>query len=117
MNIASSEGIALSELEDITGTGADGRVTKNDILGYVASKKGSGGYSSSASIESSNQPGSSIPSSVNKAGNIEIIEMDRMRRLIADHMTKSKSTSAHVTSFAEADVTNLVQWREANKSI
>lgn len=117
MNIASSEGIALSELEDITGTGADGRVTKNDILGYVASKKGSGGYSSSASIESSNQPGSSIPSSVNKAGNIEIIEMDRMRRLIADHMTKSKSTSAHVTSFAEADVTNLVQWREANKKV
>jgi 2-oxoglutarate dehydrogenase E2 component (dihydrolipoamide succinyltransferase) len=118
MNIATSEGIALSELESINGTGADGRITKNDILGYLAKKK-----SGEEQFGLSNDNPSHIESYANIApvgkasGNVEIIEMDRMRRLIADHMTKSKSISAHVTSFAEADVTNMVQWREANKQI
>jgi 2-oxoglutarate dehydrogenase E2 component (dihydrolipoamide succinyltransferase) len=118
MNIATSEGIDLSELASITGTGAEGRVTKNDILGYVANKKGGQTrYAPHTFSEYNNPSNASISAGGITSGNVEIIEMDRMRRLIADHMTKSKSTSAHVTSFAEADVTNMVQWREANKKI
>ena len=115
MNIASSEGIGLSELEQIIGTGNEGRVTKTDILNYVAQKK-TGQPSVSHFIKSNTSTDNySTPSTGTTSGNVEIIEMDRMRRLIADHMIMSKSTSAHVTSFAEADVTNIVQWREANK--
>jgi 2-oxoglutarate dehydrogenase E2 component (dihydrolipoamide succinyltransferase) len=116
MNIASSEGIGLAELEQIIGTGNEGRVTKTDILNYVAQKK-TGQPTVTHFIKSNTSTDSySTPSSTGTtSGNVEIIEMDRMRRLIADHMIMSKSTSAHVTSFAEADVTNIVQWREANK--
>jgi 2-oxoglutarate dehydrogenase E2 component (dihydrolipoamide succinyltransferase) len=114
MNIASSEGIALSELENMIGTGSDGRVTKTDILQYISNKKS--GQSSSlhgqTDFSSMQQPAQQFYSG---SGNVDVIEMDRMRKLIADHMTKSKSTSAHVTSFAEADVTNMVTWRDANK--
>lgn len=117
MNIATSEGIALSELESIVGTGADGRITKNDILGYLAKKKSGQTHLVSPDTYSQDQSYANISSAGKPSGNVEIIEMDRMRRLIADHMTKSKSISAHVTSFAEADVTNMVQWREANKKI
>lgn len=118
MNIATSEGIALSELESINGTGADGRITKNDVLGYLANKK-SGKVILGSSFDNHTPDAShiNIPPTGKVSGNVEIIEMDRMRRLIADHMTKSKSTSAHVTSFAEADVTNMVQWRETNKKV
>lgn len=117
MNIATSEGIALSELESINGSGADGRITKNDILGYLAKKKSSHqtDFVSTAENHTQDQSYSNISTTGKSSGNVEIIEMDRMRRLIADHMTRSKSTSAHVTSFAEADVTNMVQWREENK--
>ena len=114
MNIATSEGIPLSELELITGTGSDGRVTKSDILQYISTKKtGSAPSSQGPSNYSATQQ--TTPSYTSTSRNVEVIEMDRMRRLIADHMTKSKSTSAHVTSFAEADVTNMVAWRDANK--
>ena len=114
MNIASSEGIQLSELENITGTGNDGRVTKTDILNYVQSKKSTPSHTASAfTNESETFPQTFFQSSTDTA---EVIEMDRMRKLIADHMVKSKATSAHVTSFAEADVTNMVMWREATKS-
>lgn len=114
MNIASSEGIALAELENIHGTGTDGRVTKTDILQYIAHKK-FGKDSSSQNKSAFGTLYEPVQPSFNNTGSVEIIEMDRMRRLIADHMTKSKSTSAHVTSFAEADVTNMVAWRDANK--
>lgn len=140
LNIANSEGVSLSELERIPGTGTDGRVSKKDILAYVADKK-SGKVApapttaapvqaaprfESAAIkvnESSSAPiaiqsGSgklSDPSAVVVSGNTEIVEMDRMRKLIAKHMVDSKHTSPHVTSFAEADVTNMVQWREKVK--
>ncbi len=130
LNIAASEGISMTELERIAGTGNEGRVTKKDILQYVSEKK-SGGRSQQS--EAANKEAVLITSqkttSVSEnaqlttqdsrlttySGNVEIIEMDRMRKLIADHMVRSKHTSPHVTSFTEADVTNLVMWREKVK--
>lgn len=125
LNIASSEGISMSELENIHGTGNEGRVTKKDIINYVANRKA--GIPATAAptqaITAAEAPVAqtiaaqpSVPSpapqtSVFTGGNAEIIEMDRMRKLIADHMVKSKATSPHVTSFTEADVTNIVNWR------
>ncbi|MEY3432835.1 MAG: hypothetical protein RL131_771 [Bacteroidota bacterium] len=125
MNIATSEGIPLSELEQITGTGNEGRVTKQDVLNYLENKK----HRPSSSIKSNTEnleprdtqpPTSRFYSTADSSAqgaSTEVIEMDRMRRLIADHMIKSKEISAHVTSFAEADVTHLVKWREKNKSV
>jgi 2-oxoglutarate dehydrogenase E2 component (dihydrolipoamide succinyltransferase) len=132
LNIAAGEGISLSELENISGTGQDGRVSKKDILSYVANKK-SGHYQSTTDdrrpaneVRSHNIEDRSVTNddrrlttevsssslSTISSGNVEIVEMDRMRKLIAKHMTDSKNISAHVTSFAECDVTNLVHWRE-----
>jgi 2-oxoglutarate dehydrogenase E2 component (dihydrolipoamide succinyltransferase) len=124
LNIAASEGIALQELEHITGTGNEGRVTKKDILQYVSERK-----NAKPNRQESNAPNqgemtihrepvqqsSSHTQVTSYQGNVEIIEMDRMRKLIADHMVRSKHTSPHVTSFTEADVTNLVMWRERVK--
>lgn len=142
LNIAASEGISMTELEKIPGTGSEGRVSKKDILQYVSDKKqgktvgnpqsavGSQHQAVSSQPSSvvsrqpaigSSQPSGSQPSSTNYqppttySGNVEIIEMDRMRKLIADHMVRSKHTSPHVTSFTEADVTNLVMWRDKVK--
>ena len=119
-NIAESEGVSMAELEAIAGTGEGGRVTKKDILGYLPSRG-----SAPAPIAAHSAPPptaapalvaapASAPALVPAAGD-EIIEMDRMRRLIADHMVMSKRTSPHVTSFVEADVTNLVLWRDKVK--
>lgn len=123
LNIAQSEGISISVLESIHGTGQDGRVTKKDILAYVANQSGSPkpAYSTEQPVAITtapiqNQVTVSTPvAEVSYQGNVEIIEMDRMRKLIAKHMVDSKRTSAHVTSFAECDVTNLVLWRERIK--
>lgn len=127
LNIAQQEGIGMAELENIPGTGQEGRVSKKDILAYVANKGIIGkpqGTSqqpqSSAVVTTDNrQPVTDQPSTNNVpavyTGNVEVIEMDRMRKLIAKHMTDSKRTSAHVTSFAECDVTSLVLWREKVK--
>ena len=129
LNIASNEGISLSELERIPGTGNEGRVTKKDILSYVGKRKDGNGYQShlaftepaytaeSAGSRTYTEDNTRQPEPVisNYGGNVEIQEMDRMRRLIAEHMVRSKQTSPHVTSFSEADVTNLVQWREKEK--
>ena len=131
LNIAQQEGIGMVELEKIPGTGQDGRVSKKDILSYIANGR-----------TSEPQPESLHPLPVDKpiekpviqetnnqvalakervdieksySGNVEIIEMDRMRKMISKHMVDSKHTSAHVTSFAECDVTNLVLWREKVK--
>ena len=125
LNIAQSEGISMSELENIPGTGQDGRVSKKDILSYVANRgKGTSQPQQPAQAPSA-QPASQVtvlpqstPASqapVVYQGNVEIIEMDRMRKMIAKHMVDSKQTSPHVTSFAECDVTNLVQWRDRVK--
>jgi 2-oxoglutarate dehydrogenase E2 component (dihydrolipoamide succinyltransferase) len=129
LNIAAQEGVSMGELEKIPGTGNEGRVTKKDILQYVSERKLAGSSAKRADSEQSQfvipinkveqreeRPSVSSESQLTTyTGNVEIIEMDRMRKLIADHMVRSKQTSAHVTSFTEADVTNLVMWREKIK--
>ena len=131
LNIAANEGVSMNELEKIPGTGNEGRVTKKDILQYVSDKK-AGRFSTAAGKQPTavenryqNQDEQTIvnrPSFDNGAlptvysGNVEIVELDRMRKLIAQHMVNSKHTSPHVTSFSESDVTNLVQWRDRVKN-
>ena len=120
LNIAGKEGIGMAELENVPGTGNEGRVTKKDILDYVANRGNMPAPSAAPAVVAAPAapvaaapaaaPSASVPS-----GNVEIIEMDRMRKLIADHMVRSKATSPHVTSFTEADVTNLVKWRDKVK--
>lgn len=123
LNIAAKEGIGMQELEQIPGTGNEGRVTKKDILSYLKNRTGAPAQSAPASQTAPASTAASASSAVvhqpqpavQHGNNVEIIEMDRMRKLIAEHMVRSVSTSPHVTSFTEADVTNLVKWREANK--
>ncbi len=128
LNIAASEGISMSELEQIPGTGNEGRVTKKDILQYVSNRKAAGprkqesaqpqpDYSQpqKTAVEPNAQLSTQSSQITTYSGNVEIIEMDRMRKLIAEHMVRSKHTSPHVTSFTEADVTNLVMWRDKVK--
>lgn len=121
LNIARTEGIGMSELEQITGTGNEGRVTKKDILAHVADRKNGKSAAPVAQPAVSSTPASAVKSETPKAPSVslnsgdEIIEMDRMRKLIADHMVMSKRVSPHVTSFVEADVTNMVLWREKVK--
>ena len=110
-NIAKEENIAVAELETIPGSGTEGRVTKKDILAYVQNRKLGQSISVGSNRANSNAP--LVPASIS-AGD-EIIEMDRMRKMIADRMVDSKRVSAHVTSFVEADVTNIVFWRNKNK--
>jgi 2-oxoglutarate dehydrogenase E2 component (dihydrolipoamide succinyltransferase) len=115
-NIAKQEGISMSELEAIKGSGMNERVTKEDLLKHIQKKEKPGIIPQSVPVVPvPSQPAYSSPS-VSVSGNTEIIEMDRMRKLIADHMVMSKHTSPHVTSFVEADVTNLVKWREKIKN-
>jgi 2-oxoglutarate dehydrogenase E2 component (dihydrolipoamide succinyltransferase) len=167
LSIANSEGLPLSELENIRGTGNEGRVTKRDILQHIADKKAGKPSAPALNIQKTQtaqaelqqqqptsaiqhpietklpQPQTASEPDINVAslnvetkvapatnetaaaseqsfsvptGNVEIVEMDRMRKLIAKHMVSSKQTSAHVTSFAEADVTNMVMWREKVKN-
>lgn len=127
LNIAASEGVSMAELEAIPGTGNEGRVTKKDILQYVSTRKAGGAKSIPGGQRdpmvipiAKVQPDTSGTNTTANAittytGNVEVIEMDRMRKLIADHMVRSKHTSPHVTSFTEADVTNLVMWRDKVK--
>ncbi|RXK87196.1 dihydrolipoamide acetyltransferase family protein [Filimonas effusa] len=154
LNIANSEGISLTELENIPGTGNEGRVTKKDILQYVAARKSGAATQPAAATTaqpaapqpapaqttapaqtaapiatapaaapastpaSPAQPAAAAPAAPsisNPSGNVEIVEMDRMRKLIAKHMVDSVHTSPHVTSFAEADVTHMVLWRDRIK--
>jgi 2-oxoglutarate dehydrogenase E2 component (dihydrolipoamide succinyltransferase) len=129
--IAQTEGIGQVELDRIAGTGSEGRVTKKDILDHVANR--SKVTVSTAIDQSPNRPIAQSPNHpvtqspshpINQStsqpitsinGGVEIIEMDRMRKLIADHMVMSKHTSPHVTSFVEVDVTNMVNWRNKIK--
>ena len=109
-SIAQKEGIDTKELETITGSGKDGRITKKDILEYVANRKKT---PSAATISSSSTAVKTV--GIPSMEGDEIIEMDRMRKMIANHMVLSKQVSPHVTSFVEADVTNLVNWRNKVK--
>lgn len=132
LNIAQQEGISMAELEKIPGTGQDGRVSKKDILAYVAGgrKAESNGQPATAPAQLKTEPAvitqpvtvaaPSQPEAVSTAvstysGNVEIVEMDRMRKMIAKHMVDSVHTSPHVTSFVECDVTSMVLWREKVK--
>ncbi|KQN38730.1 diapophytoene dehydrogenase [Pedobacter sp. Leaf41] len=127
-SIASQENISIEELDSIKGSGADGRLNKDDLLNYISTRNGG---QANASPTISNVPNEPVaePIAVSKqapvatktsttsvSGGDEIIEMDRMRKLIADHMVMSKTTSPHVTSFVEADVTNMVLWRNKVKN-
>ena len=119
LNIAATEKISMAELESIHGTGNEGRVTKKDILNYVANRSAAPVAPAPVNDTPAATPVAASPapaSSVVASGNVELVEMDRMRKLIADHMVRSKATSPHVTSFTEADVTNIVKWRDANKA-
>lgn len=119
-NIAQKEGVSLNELENLKGSGANGRVTKADILQYVENKETQPQTAASASAtapqpEPTKQVNQAQPAK-SYSGDVELIQMDRMRKLIADHMVRSKQTSPHVTSFVEADLTNIVLWRNKIKN-
>ena len=101
-NISKKEGISINELDNIKGSGKNGRITKNDLLNYISS-------TSKLEKKSENQ--------FNNQLSDEIVEMSRMEKLISDHMLDSKDKSAHVQAFIEADITNLWNWREKNKNI
>ena len=118
-NIAKTENISQAELDAISGSGLEGRVTKKDILEFVENRGKQPVATAPKVVETppavtqstieTPKPATSV------SGNVEIVEMDRMRRLIADHMVHSKHTAPHVTSFVEADVTNMVNWRNKVK--
>jgi len=119
-NIAQQENITLQELENITGSGMQGRVTKKDILSYLEDRKESPATITKTTPSSPKgtpvQVNYTAPA-ISLDGNVEIVEMDRMRKLIAEHMVMSKHVSPHVTSFVEVDVTNIVKWREKVKDV
>ena len=128
-SIAKEEGISSQELDGIKGSGQGGRVSKDDILSYVQDRKS--GKTPTATVASSTitktapKSSSSSDGSIHAGeldvshspnGDVEVVKMDRMRKMIAEHMVRSKQTSAHVTTFAEVDVTDMVKWRNANKN-
>lgn len=133
LNIARQENLPMAELDAIPGTGDQGRLTKKDLLNYLQSRRQTGIAASAplASVAPAIQPSSeaalaALPQEISvqrggveldaRGGSVEIIEMDRMRKMIAENMVASKRISAHVTSFVEADVTNLHYWREEHKA-
>lgn len=120
MSMAKEEDVSMQELESISGTGKDGRVTKYDMQSFLANRN-----SSKSEVKTSESPRTAITptvkneekvtSTISHAGNVEVVEMDRMRKMIAKHMVNSVQTSPHVTTFVEADVTNIVNWRNKVK--
>ena len=129
LNIARQEGVSMAELENIPGTGKDSRVTKADILAWVRNKTNGTVQQQTTTVVEEVKQEAPVTQTVEKkettvqtntstsvvGGNVEIVEMDRMRKLIADHMVMSKHTSPHVTSFVEVDMTNIVEWRNRIK--
>lgn len=123
LNIAASEGISMKELEDMEGTGQDGRVSKKDIMAYLENRKNAPQQKQPENVPAETVRAVPVVSAKSEyqtptvfTGNVEIIEMDRMRKMIAKHMIDSQNTSAHVTSFTECDVTNMVMWRNRIKN-
>ncbi len=117
-NIAKEEGVSVAELDTISGTGKEGRVTKNDILEHVKNRTSQPVAVAAPVAEVQKAvaaPVAQKAAPVSVSGGDEIVEMDRMRKLIAGYMVASVQTSAHVQSFIEVDVTNIVKWREKNK--
>ena len=132
MSIAKEENVSVSELETIEGTGLEGRVTKNDMFNFLQNRKGNNGNGSQTAVsapqtqpkieikEQRQQPTQKIEQLQpvkSYSNDIEVVEMDRMRKMIAQRMVDSKRISPHVTSFIEADVTNLVNWRNKWKRV
>ena len=117
-NIAKEEGVSVAELAAISGTGKEGRVTKNDILEYVKNRTSQPVVAAPVAVVQKPMPApvAQKAAPVSVSGGDEIIEMDRMRKLISGYMVASVQTSAHVQSFIEVDVTNIVKWREKNKN-
>lgn len=122
-NIAKKENISKDELDTIPGSGLKGRVTKRDMLSYLKNRNSAPATSNKSKAPASvtQQPtgkvsASGLATSKSVSGDVEIVEMDRIRKLIADHMVNSKKTSPHVTSFVEVDVTNIVNWRNRIKA-
>ena len=116
--IAKEENVSVAELDKIEGSGQGGRVTKSDILNFVQNRTSpvtNNHTITQSPITQSPITHHPLPIAHSVSGNVEIIEMDRMRKLIADHMVMSKQVAPHVTSFVEADVTNLVNWRNKVK--
>ena len=123
-NIAKEEGISLGELVSINGSGKEGRVTKEDILNYVKNRGSQPATVVETPVKAVETPKVSAVSTpsqkvspISVSGGDEIVEMDRMTKLVAGYMVASVQTSAHVQSFVEVDVTNIVKWREKNKNI
>ena len=121
-SMAKEEGIGQAELDAIPGSGKEGRVTKKDIIAYLASGRKAAAPAATPAPASAQAPVKAAPApqkaaapTITPGAGDEIIEMDRMRKLIADHMVNSVQTSPHVTSFVEADMTKIVKWRNANK--
>ena len=114
-NIASSEGIGQAELDQIAGSGHEGRVTKSDILSYLETRGQQPSSPQATPPPKTESVAAPKAVSTSADGAVEIVEMDRMRKLIAEHMVRSKHTSPHVTSFVEADVTEMVLWRDKVK--
>jgi 2-oxoglutarate dehydrogenase complex dihydrolipoamide succinyltransferase (E2) component len=108
LNLAREEGITMSELETIAGTGAEGRLTKKDLLEYVARGKAGGKPPSQSSVPVSVRIGETI--SVNPEDGTETIKMDHIRKSIAEHMVQSVHTAAHVAAVSEADMTNIARY-------
>ena len=115
VSIAQKEGLTIEEVQSIVGTGTEGRIRKSDVMNYVSNRK----YALPSRPQA---PVAQVPKSTYNAppikfveGHDTVIEMDRMRKMIADHMVYSKHTSPHVTAYIEVDVTNLVNWRNENK--
>jgi len=112
-SIAKKEGVSLEELESIKGSGKDNRLVKNDLLDYLKNRGSKKTETVSSPVDSSVKSIQAPPISINEGD--EVVEMDRMRRLIADHMVMSSHVSPHVTSFIDVDVTNIVNWRNKIK--
>lgn len=119
LNIAATENISMAELENLPGSGKDGRVTKKDILAHVA-QRGQAPVAATTAPQAApatqaQAQATPAQTTTNYGDNVEIVAMDRMRKLIAKHMVNSVQTSPHVTSFTEADVTDIVNWRNKHK--
>ena len=117
LNIARKENVSMQVLETVPGSGNNGRVTKKDIIAFI--NNGNSGATATNTVAAITETAKTEERTIapkNYGANVEIVEMDRMRLLIADHMVKSKHTSPHVTSFVEADVTNMVLWRNKHKN-
>lgn len=121
-NIAKEEGISQAELDGIAGSGQNGRVTKDDLKNYISNRSATpaaAAPAASAPAAKTEAPKSAAPAmkgpAITVGPNDEVVEMDRMRRIIADHMVMSKQVSPHVTSYVEADLTNVVMWRDKVK--